>query len=153
VSHDLSRQIDVENRQLRLLLETHAALLNKCRQVTPTVDERAALAAVLHAFYNGIENVFKRVALALDGGIPGGLTSHSDLLTSMSVAKSNRPALLSESLYETLQEYLDFRHVFRHSYSFELRWEKMKHLVLGLNDVFLRFEQELNDFSSKFKTL
>lgn len=151
MSHDLSRQIDVECRQLQRLLETHAGLLNKCRQLAPSVDEMAALAAVLNAFYNGIENVFKRVALALDGGIPHGLTSHSDLLVSMSEAKSNRPALLSESLYETLQEYLDFRHVFRHAYSFELRWMKMKHLVLGLNDVFRRFEQDLSAFSNKTK--
>jgi len=151
VSHDLCRQIDVECRQLRRLLEIHAGLLNKCRQLTPTVDERSALAAVLHAFYNGVENIFKRVALALDGGIPRGLSSHSDLLASMSTTKPDRPALISESLSETLQEYLDFRHVFRQAYSFELRWEKMKHLVLGLNDVFQRFEQELSIFSGKTK--
>jgi len=117
VSHDLSRQIDVESRQLRRLLETHVALLSRCRHCTPTVDERAALAAILHAFYNCVENTFKRVALALDHVIPRGVSSHADLLASMTSAKPHRPALLSLSLSEALQEYLDFRHVFRHAYS------------------------------------
>jgi len=97
VSHDLKRQIDVVCRQLHRLLETHAGLLNKFHQLMPTVDERAALAAVLHAFYNGVENIFKRVTLASDGEIPKGLSSHSDLLESMSIATPNRPALLSDA--------------------------------------------------------
>lgn len=69
----------------------------------------------------------------------------------MTSPKPHRPALLSESLSETLQEYLDFRHVFRQAYSFELRWEKMKHLVLGLGETFQRLEQELGAFLGKME--
>jgi len=146
VSDELKRQIGVEREQLRRLLETHAGLLARCRTGEPTVDELAALAAILHAFYNGIENIFKRVAVALDGGLPTGPSWHADLTEAMATAKPHRLALLSESLSETLQEYLDFRHVFRQAYSFELRWKKMKHLVLGLHDVLGRLEHELDAF-------
>jgi hypothetical protein len=151
VSRDLEGQMDVERRQLRRLLETHAGLLAKCRAREPTVDELAALAAILHAFYNGVENIFKRVSMTLNGGPPTGPFWHADLIEAMSKAKPNRPALLSESLSETLQEYLDFRHVFRQAYSFELRWKKMKHLVLGLHEVLRRLEHELDVFLAHLK--
>jgi len=153
VSDELRRQIDVERLQLRRLLETHAGLLAKCRTSEPTVDELAALAAILHAFYNGIENIFKRVAVTLDGGPPAGRFWHADLIEAMSNPKPNRPALLSESLSETLQEYLDFRHVFRQAYSFELRWEKMKHLVLGLREVLSLLEHQLDTFLARVNNM
>jgi uncharacterized protein with von Willebrand factor type A (vWA) domain len=151
VSGELRGQTEVERRQLRRLLETHAGLLARCREGEPTVDELAALAAILHAFYNGVENIFKRVAATLDGGPPSGPFWHADLIEAMATAKPNRPALLSESLSETLQEYLDFRHVFRQAYSFELRWEKMKHLVLGLHEILRRLERELDAFLAQLK--
>ena len=146
MSAELRAQIEVERQQLHRLLKTHASLLAKCLQGEPTVDELAALAAILHAFYNGVENIFKRVAVNLNGGPPRGPFWHADLIAAMSEAKPHRPALLSDSLSETLQEYLDFRHVFRQAYSFELRWEKMKHLVLGLDAVLGRLEHELDTF-------
>jgi hypothetical protein len=146
VSADLKGQIDVERQQLHRLLKTHASLLAKCRQGEPTVDELAALAAILHAFYNGVENIFKRVAVNLNGGPPRGPFWHAELIETAREPTPHRPALLSESLSETLEEYLDFRHVFRQAYSFELRWEKMKHLVLGLDAVLERLEHELDTF-------
>ena len=115
------------------------------------MDERAALAAILHAFYNGVANIFKRVAVAVNGGPPRGPFWHAELIEAMATAKPNRPALLSEILSETLQEYLDFRHVFRQAYSFELRWDKMKHLVLGLHEVLRRLEHELDPFLAHLK--
>jgi hypothetical protein len=151
VSGELKRQVHVERLQLRRLLETHAGLLADCRTSEPTVDELAALAAILHAFYNGVENTFKRVAVTLDGSLRSSPFWHADLIEAMSAAKPNRPALLSEGLSETLQEFLDFRHVFRQAYSFELRWKKMKHLVLGLHDVLRHLEHELDAFLAHLK--
>lgn len=40
-------------------------------------------------------------------------------------------ALISAGLGERLRIYLQFRHVFRQAYSFQLHWEKMAPLVLG----------------------
>ncbi len=151
MSADLKGQVEVERQQLHRLVETHARLLAKCREREPTVDELAALAAILHAFYNGVENIFKRVAVTLNEGPPRGPFWHANLIDAMSEIRPHRPALLSESLSEMLQEYLDFRHLFRQAYSFELRWQKMKHLVLGLDEVLRRLEHELDTFLADLK--
>jgi len=54
--------------------------------------------------------------------------------------------LISESLRNTLSEYLAFRHVFRQAYSFDLHWEKMSALVLNCEATFQRLETELEAF-------
>ncbi len=43
-------------------------------------------------------------------------------------------------------EYLEFRHVFRQAYAFDLRWEKMRSLVLGCEDTLRLLQVELESF-------
>ena len=57
-----------------------------------------------------------------------------------------RPPVITEEPGELLHEYLNFRHVFRHPYSFELRWVRMKHLVHASADTLERLEIELDRF-------
>jgi hypothetical protein len=149
---ELKKQIETERSQLRRILETHQSLLERCRKTQPTADELAALAAILHAFYNGVENIFKRIAVALDGGSPQGEFWHSELIEKMASPAKKRPALLSDAMNEQLQEYLDFRHVFRHAYTFDLKWSKMKHLVVECEAVLEKFEKELETFLLKLET-
>jgi hypothetical protein len=61
------KQQATEREQLRRLLAGIHPLLDKCRATVPTEIELSALAAVLHSFYTGVENIFKRVSVELDG--------------------------------------------------------------------------------------
>ena len=72
--------------------------------------------------------------------------SHSDLLTVMARPTSSRSAVISEELLETLDAYLDFRHVFRHAYTFDLKWRKMADLVLHCEETLDRLQTELEAF-------
>jgi hypothetical protein len=110
------------------------------------VDEVPAVAAILHAFYTGVESIFKRIALEVDGGSPSGEFWHAELLETMSEERPYRPAVISRELNEALQEFMDFRHVFRHAYTFELRWPKMAPLVLTLDPTLQRLDAELAAF-------
>jgi hypothetical protein len=101
---------------------------------------------MLHSFYTGVENIFKRVAVELDGEAPRGEAWHRQLLDAMVTSTKGRGALISEPLRDTLSEYLAFRHVFRQAYSFDLRWEKMSALVLNCEATFRRLETELEAF-------
>ena len=56
---------------------------------------------------------------------------HRDLLKRMKLEISGyRPAVIDEKLYQILNDFRAFRHKFRHSYAFELDWEKERLVAL-----------------------
>jgi hypothetical protein len=142
----LRKQVALELDQLHRLIETYALLIEGCAASPPTDVELSALAAMLHSFYNGVENIFKRIAEELDGGSPSGEFWHRELLDCMRVRGKARPEVISERLAESLDDYLTFRHLFRHAYTFNLRWDRMKALVLGCEDTLERLDRELDQF-------
>ena len=111
-------------------------------KVTHSICRRAS-------FYNGVENIFQRVAVEVDGKTLKGELWHRQLLENMAQSEKNRPAVVSESLKGKLRAYLEFPRVFRHAYTFELRWEKMAELVLDCEETFGRLETEINNFFEK----
>ncbi len=145
----LAEEVEVELQMLRVHLEKFSPLRRKVYREVPDHIEVMALSAMLHAFYNGIENIFKRIAVHCDGGPPGGAAWHQNLLANMTESTGNRPAVISEELRQTLRDYLDFRHFFRQSYSFQFNWEKMAYLVEGCKDVLRAVEEELQEFLEK----
>jgi hypothetical protein len=58
---DLREKAAVEREQLHRLLDHCRSLLEKCAANPPNEIELSPLAAMLHSFYNGIENIFKRI--------------------------------------------------------------------------------------------
>ncbi len=113
MSDKLSKQIAIELEQLNHLLDVHRPLLDKCANEAPNEIEISALAAMLHSFYTGIENILKRIVLESGGTLPSGETWHRDLLHAMSNPSQARAAVISISLRDRLRDYLRFRHVFR----------------------------------------
>lgn len=129
VLDELREQIDVDLIQLRRSVAALAPVLEKVRNTPPDTVEIMALAAMLHSFYTGLEGIFKRVHLALYGNVPTGEFSHAKLLDAMIVPGPSWPAVISGELRDVLRGYLQFRHVFRHAYSHELKWKYMASLV------------------------
>jgi hypothetical protein len=146
MSDRLHKQVAVEREQLHRLLEVHRPLLTQCAASAPSDIERSALAAMLHAFYTGVENLLKRVAIEYDGAVPGGASWHRELLNAMARPSDRRHAVISAALRDRLKEYLEFRHVFRQAYSFQLEWKKMAPLVAACQDTLGRIEHELDAF-------
>jgi hypothetical protein len=129
-------------------LEIYHSLLERVKTQEPNEVELLALAGILHSFYSGFENIFKRVAQDVDGGFRKTDSWHVDLLESMVLPTDLRPAVITEKLKERLQFYLSFRHVFRSNYSYDLNWSKMKNLVLESEQILRLVENELNAFMS-----
>lgn len=140
------KQQAAEREQLGRLLAGIHGLLVQCREMTPNEIELAALAATLHSFYTGVENIFKRIAVELDDDPIQGDSWHRNLLLRMKAPSAHRPALLSPELHDLLNEYLRFRHVFRNAYSFDLDWRKMSPLVLRLENTYQEVQKSLDDF-------
>ena len=118
-------------------------LFNVVRADKPeySVAELAAIATFIHNFYNGIENILKRVLIFKKIEIRDTPTWHKDLLK-IALEKN----LISEALYNLLSDYLSFRHFFVHAYSFNLRWEELEPLVNSLNIALEEFKTSISDY-------
>ena len=118
----------------------------------PSYRDKAAMGAFLHSFYNGIEIILKRIAEEIDQTVPVGSEWHKALLRRIaSEVKGLRPAVLSGDTVERLLPYMGFRHFFRHSYTFEIDWEKLKPLAMNARSVFEDFKRELKEFFGRYR--
>ena len=98
----------------------------------------------LHGFYSGLERVFEKIALTVDGSIPSGANWHRELLNQMSIEfPSIRPAVISGGLRKDLESYLGFRHVVRNVYTYHLNPDKLEALVTQAQAVFIKVETEI----------
>ena len=104
------------------------------------------LESILHSFYNGLENIFEIIAKNIDGNVPSGNKSHQELLHQMASENNIRSEVINENLYMQLREYATFRHFYRHAYSFQLNWEKMKPLVDNLHSIWNDIKLCLKNF-------
>lgn len=143
---EVTRQTAFELLQLRQLLDSYSPLLAKVAAADPDHTSTAALGSMLHSFYTGVENIFKRIAIEGEGGVPSGESWHSELLKNMAAPSANRPTVITTSLRDRLADYLAFRHVFRSAYSFLLRWDRMAPLVFDCEATLRSLETELGAF-------
>ena len=147
----LQKEIKFELAELRKLFDSYRKYFEKSYIEKPEEIEIMALAAILHSFYTGIEGILKRIAIRVDGSVPLGEIWHSQLLGTMSKPGKNRSKVISDSLEEKLRHYLNFRHMFRHAYTFHLNWERMEPLVRECENTFHVFENELELFLEETK--
>ena len=75
----LKADIDRELAQVERLLEESRRDLSGVGEVPNRLEVRG-VASVLHDFYSGVERVFERIALELDGELPRGADWHSQIL-------------------------------------------------------------------------
>jgi len=119
-------------------VETSLSALPSPPLSTLSILELAGVGALLHNFYNGIENILKQVFQSKSLPIPQGESWHRDLLLT-----ATEKGILSAGLLDDLKRYLAFRHFFGHGYALNLSPEPMEPLVRDAESVFKRFKDEI----------
>ncbi len=118
----------------------------------PTIREKTAAAAFLAQFYNGVENILKRLSRYHNIAIPSGETWHLDLFQRYcSPIKPEHPVLLDKAMSKALAPYRRFRHVAFHGYGFQLEWERMAEGVARIQNVSSQFKSNLSDYVKRIK--
>jgi hypothetical protein len=62
-----------------------------------------------------------------------------------------RDAVITGDMKNDLLKYLGFRHFFRHSYSYQLKWERMEELAKPLRGVWEKFKAEISALDTEAK--
>ncbi|HFD38223.1 MAG TPA: hypothetical protein ENJ31_00010 [Anaerolineae bacterium] len=131
----------------QVVRRAEGALERAARQPADQDYFLAAAALDLHGFYSGVERLLELIAQEVDESLPKGPRWHRDLLAQMSLSVPGlRPAVLRPETQTALLTYLEFRHVVRNVYTFNLQPERVAELVRGLRPTFAGVEQDLGTF-------
>lgn len=151
---ELDEEIRIEFELIENILQEISSLRIDLSGREPSIREKTAAAAFLAQFYNGVENILKRINKFHNVDLPSGDTWHMDLFKRFCIPSYQPlPELFDESLEANMAPFRQFRHVVYHSYGFQLDWERMKEGIEGVKDIFARFKGNLlsylNDLKSK----
>ncbi len=135
----LKEYCEAEFENIDIVMSELFSVIKTERSEYSTV-ELAAIATFIHNCYNGIENILKRVLSFRQIDMKDTPTWHKDLLK-----RSLDIEIINSDLYDTLSNYLSFRHFFVHAYSFVLRWEDLKPLVDDFKETLKKFESAIYD--------
>ena len=116
--------IEFNISEIDLLFHEYDSFLKDMNYCNPDLIQMTVMGHIIESFYTGVEGIFENLIKEIDGFVPKSSKSHQDLLNNI-----YDKAVINEDTYLTLSEYLKFRHVFRYSYSFKLKWGKFKPLA------------------------
>lgn len=151
MNQEFKQDLEIELENLRRLVDEMRELLKKIKNEPDFITTRAA-GSIIHDFYCGIEKIFERIALNIDGNLPQGEDWHTKLLLQMTQPLSKkRDEVLDHDSMQSLKELLRFRHLFRNIYGFELKWAKIKPLCLKLEEIYDRLKLKMEKFLKYFK--
>lgn len=144
---ELREEIAVELESMELTVNELLALQRDLKGKEPTNREKTAAAAFLAQFYNGLENILKRISSYNNVPLPAGETWHVELFQRFcSPTYPNLPLLFDEEFASALAPYRRFRHVVFHSYGFQLDWSRMAEGIEKVESVFDRIKSSLSQY-------
>jgi hypothetical protein len=125
---------EVEFESLQKVISEIFIVVQRDKDDYSTAD-LAAISTFLHNFYNGVENLLKRVVIFRNIEVPKTPTWHKDLLN---IALST--GIIDSEIFAELLSYLSFRHFFIHSYVFKVSWDDLKPLVGSVEELSQRIQ-------------
>jgi uncharacterized protein (UPF0332 family) len=146
LNNGLKIKVLFEISQIDKLLDDSKPLFDLCKLKEPDFIELSASAMVLHSFYNGIENIIMLIFKHYDEKLPNSIRWHMELLEKAFIKEKDRNQIFENELQKKLEEYLKFRHFVRHSYGFQLEWERMEDLINEISIFWKNIKDNINNF-------
>jgi len=137
--------------EVRAIEETLERLYEVRSKFAPQAKEYSmepALGTYLMNFYNGVENILKRISKEYYQIMPKGGSWHKELLALSHSPPKGKAAIFSQSTVEKLHQYRNFRHRFVSGYGFQLKGEKMLGLIDNIGPLWDDIKRSLEDFAN-----
>jgi len=144
---ELREEIAVELEAMETTVNELRALQQDVAGREPTIREKTAAAAFLAQFYNGAENILKRISRYHNVPLPTGGAWHISLFQRFCPpSHPDLPALFDKNLASALAPFRRFRHVAFHGYGFQLDWSRMSEGIVSVPGAFTQFKASLADY-------
>jgi hypothetical protein len=142
----LKLDIEIELDNMTIVVNEAISLIKIIDKNIPDNIQKTALAAFVSQFYNGAENILKRITKDCDIPLPIGDNWHLQLLQRYAPTSDfYLPFKFNQELYDNLNDLRRFRHYFFHGYSINIDWTILKESLLGFDELFNSFKESLKD--------
>lgn len=148
--HELLRQ-DITD-EIKAIEETLQRLHIAGSRFEPDKNDimiEPAMGTYLMNFYNGIENILKRIGKVYYQYIVKGESWHKELLELAFNPPPGKVAVFTKETVARLHSYRQFRHRFVSGYGFQLKGEKMVTLIENVDSLWKDIRSELTVFWEK----
>ncbi len=152
-ANELGQQVEIEFRSIERALAEISSLDRDLSARTPTTREVAAAGMFLASLYNGVENVLKRLWSFHGSPLPAGENWHIELFKGFcEPPRRGLPILIDKALEADLAPFRRLRHVVRHSYGFQLRWDQLRPGLQQARQIFQRFSAAVQGHLKSIET-
>ncbi len=108
-----------------------------------------AMGTYLMNFYNGIENILKRISKKYYLTMPKGESWHKELLILSFNPPEGKIPVFNQDMLSRLHPYRNFRHRFISGYGFQLKGEKMLELIDNIESLWIDIKRAISEFWDK----
>lgn len=103
-------------------------------------------------FYNGVENILKRICKYHGVPLPEGPNSHAELFKRFyEPTTPPLPLLFPKAIEEDFVILRRFRHFVYHSYAFDLDWERLRAGIETLEPAFHAFSDQVHAYLNRLE--
>jgi hypothetical protein len=146
LDNNIIQKVENEIAQINKLFDSGKPLLDLCKLKEPDFVEASAAALFLQSFYNGIEGILLLIFKGLGENIPNDLHWRKKLLEKSFETTEKRKNVFKNENKKLLTEYLSFRHFIRHSYGYQIKWERLRPLIIGIENFWGIIEKDIKIF-------